>query len=88
VGSGTVRGSKDDLPDGQSEIFFREDWTVESALMWLAKFDFWRNGYSDLSPKDMGPPPRRHFGIYDLITDIANANSTLGFYVFAPGSEK
>jgi hypothetical protein len=29
-------------PTGKVKYFFNQDWTVESALIGLEKFDFWR----------------------------------------------
>jgi hypothetical protein len=38
--------------------------------------------------KNKGPANEPLFDINDLITDIANANSTLGFYLAPPGRKK
>jgi hypothetical protein len=43
-------------PTGRAEYFCAKDWTVKSALIWLEKFDFWRN---DLL---VGSHPFRHSG--------------------------
>src|SRR5580658_7798877 len=29
-------------PTGRAKYFLPKDWTLESALKWLTKFDFWR----------------------------------------------
>jgi hypothetical protein len=35
-------------PTGRAKYFSPRDWTLESALIWLAKFDFWRNDFAGL----------------------------------------
>jgi hypothetical protein len=32
-------------PTGETEYFFGREWTVESALIWFAEFDFWRRRF-------------------------------------------
>jgi len=44
-------------PTGGAKYFCAQDWTVDSVLIALWKFDFWRNAMSVIPGWSEGPDP-------------------------------